>query len=153
MDCNGVFNVLTRGPFPSGSPQDAAQELLVEEHLERCHDCWRLAEAFRPAADLFHESIPPAESRDLPGYWGDATPPGVLVAQIARNATHGTRDRHRPQARQATAVSQAGHYLGMQQAPSAVESGKAPFSAQLVRVVTFVGLAIITSISVSWFLQ
>lgn len=82
MDCDQVFNTLTRGPFPSGNPDDA----LVEEHLETCIECWRLAEALRPADDIFQEAVPPAESRNLPGYWGDTTPPSVVMARISQRA-------------------------------------------------------------------
>lgn len=83
MDCDQVFNVLTRGPFPSGSPEDP----YVQHHLECCQSCWRIAEALRPAEHLFQEAVPPSESRDLPGYWGDSTPPGVTVARIAAEAS------------------------------------------------------------------
>jgi hypothetical protein len=67
IDCDRVFDVLTRGPFPSGSADDAA----VEAHLERCHECARLAAALRPAIELFEEAIGPDEGHDLPSYWGD----------------------------------------------------------------------------------
>lgn len=70
MDCDRVFVILTRGPFPTGEPWDEE----VEAHLESCSDCWRLAEALRPALEVFQEAVPPAEARDLPGYWGDARP-------------------------------------------------------------------------------
>ena len=72
MDCEQVFMILTRGPFPTGELWDED----VEAHLETCADCWRLAEALRPALEVFQEAVPPAESRDLPGYWGDARPAG-----------------------------------------------------------------------------
>ena len=83
MDCDQVFFVLTRGPFPSG----AAEDVAVEHHLERCTSCWQIAEALRPAGDLFQEAISPVESRDLPGYWGDTSPPGALLAQVSRSRT------------------------------------------------------------------
>ena len=70
MDCDQVFSILTRGPFPTGESWDEA----VETHLEKCASCWRLAEALRPAMEVFQEAVPAAESRDLPGYWGDARP-------------------------------------------------------------------------------
>ena len=82
MDCDQVFTILTRGPFPTGEPWDEQ----VEAHLENCSDCWRLAEALRPALELFQEAIPPAESRDLPGYWGDARPSCEAVADITTAA-------------------------------------------------------------------
>jgi hypothetical protein len=65
MNCDQVFDVLTRGPFPTGTPCDTQ----VEAHLRGCADCRRLAEALRPALELFQEAINPEESRDLPGYW------------------------------------------------------------------------------------
>jgi hypothetical protein len=74
MDCDRVFMILTRGPFPTGEPWDEQ----VEAHLESCADCWRLAEALRPALEVSQEAIPPEESRELPGYWGDARPASVL---------------------------------------------------------------------------
>jgi hypothetical protein len=76
MDCDQVFMILTRGPFPSGDPWDDE----VECHLETCADCWRLAEALRPAVEVFQEAVPPAEGRGLPGYRGDARPLAVVQA-------------------------------------------------------------------------
>lgn len=78
MDCDQVFVILTRGPFPTGEIWDEE----VEAHLETCADCWRLAEALRPALEVFQEAVPPAESRDLPGYWGDARPTGTVVSAV-----------------------------------------------------------------------
>lgn len=67
MNCDLVFEILTRGPFPSGDPTDAS----VEVHLARCHDCRRLAEALRPAVELFHETLSfEGETDSLPGYYG-----------------------------------------------------------------------------------
>ena len=82
MNCDQVFMILTRGPFPTGEPWDEQ----VEYHLETCADCWRLAEALRPALEVFQEAVPPAESRDLPGYWGDARPASTVVAQLSAAA-------------------------------------------------------------------
>jgi len=79
MECDQVFKILTRGPFPTGEPWDEQ----VEAHLEMCAECWRLAEALRPALEVVQEAIPPAESRCLPGYWGDARPTGVSVTGLA----------------------------------------------------------------------
>ena len=67
MNCDDVFNVLTRGPFPSGEASDSA----VEAHLAACHDCRQLAEALRPAVALFEEAMGVEEARVLPGYWGE----------------------------------------------------------------------------------
>lgn len=81
VDCDQVFDVLTRGPFPTGESSDFA----VERHLACCHECRSLAEALRPAIELFHETIEPEAGRDLPGYHGGLEPlssPG-LVQTIA----------------------------------------------------------------------
>lgn len=80
MDCDQVFMILTRGPFPTGEPWDED----VESHLETCADCWRLAEALRPALEIFQEAVPPSEGRDLPGYWGDARPSSAVVTALSR---------------------------------------------------------------------
>lgn len=81
MNCDQVFEVLTRGPFPTGTPCDAG----VEAHLTVCPECRRLAEALRPALELFQEAIGPEESRDLPGYWcavtSDSAQPAVSYAR------------------------------------------------------------------------
>jgi hypothetical protein len=79
MDCDQVFRILTRGPFPTGEAWDEQ----VEAHLECCADCWKLAEALRPALEVAQESIPPAEGRNLPGYWGDARPASIALANLA----------------------------------------------------------------------
>src|SRR3972149_1033392 len=83
MDCDQVFMILTRGPFPTGELWDEE----VEAHLETCADCWRLAEALRPALEVFQEAVPPAESRDLPGYWGDARPAADVFSELSKSAT------------------------------------------------------------------
>ncbi|HEY2761322.1 MAG TPA: hypothetical protein VGI75_11275 [Pirellulales bacterium] len=71
MNCDNVFAILTRGPFPTGGSRiDAA----VESHLRACADCQRLAEALRPNSGLIQESIGIDESRVLPGYWGGSLP-------------------------------------------------------------------------------
>ncbi|MBX3415448.1 MAG: hypothetical protein KF708_22380 [Pirellulales bacterium] len=67
MNCDRVFDILTRGPFPSGAPSDER----VERHLSNCPACRRLAAALQPAIELFEEAITPDEGRDLPAYWGD----------------------------------------------------------------------------------
>lgn len=102
MNCDQVFDVLTRGPFPTGDPSDHE----VERHLDRCYECARLAEALRPALDLIHESIPTEESRDLPGYWGEligspsslrgpADPAGITTGEggLATSISHRLRRR------------------------------------------------------------
>jgi len=81
MNCDQVFDILTRGPFPTGTACDTA----VEAHLSECPECHRLAEALRPALELFQEAVGPEESRDLPGYWcavaTDRKPPLVSYAE------------------------------------------------------------------------
>src|SRR4051794_8354711 len=64
MNCDDVFDILTRGPFPSGNASDAA----VESHLADCGECQRLAEALRPALELLTEAVPGGEGRHLPMY-------------------------------------------------------------------------------------
>ena len=66
LNCDQVFEVLTRGPFPSGAPEDEA----VERHLRACHECRQLAEALRPAVALFHEAVSADEALELPEYQG-----------------------------------------------------------------------------------
>lgn len=70
IQCDDVFDILTRGPFPAGLESDAA----VEHHLRCCHDCRQLAEALRPAVALFHECLSEDEADQLPEYHGRATP-------------------------------------------------------------------------------
>lgn len=82
LNCDQVFDVLTRGPFPTGDAIDAP----VERHLAGCHECRQLAEALRPAIELFHEAIEPEESRDLPGYHGSLAPSSGGLAQLVAEA-------------------------------------------------------------------
>lgn len=86
MNCDQVFDILTRGPFPTGNPSDD----LVERHLVACHPCRQLADALRPAVELFHEAIAIEESRLLPGYRGllfttqpQRLPPAINAANQA----------------------------------------------------------------------
>lgn len=65
MNCDYVFERLTRGPFPAGDSDDAA----VEKHLRACHDCRRLAHSLQPSVGLFHESM--TLSDGLPEYSGE----------------------------------------------------------------------------------
>ena len=62
MDCDQVFMILTRGPFPTGEPWDEQ----VEAHLESCSECWRLAEALRPAIEVFQEAVPRPKAGTCP---------------------------------------------------------------------------------------
>jgi hypothetical protein len=86
MNCDQVFEVLTRGPFPTGEPGDRD----VEHHLRACHDCRQLAEALRPAVALLHEAIAADGAMDLPGYQG-SLPDERLAKSAARK-----RNRHLP---------------------------------------------------------
>jgi len=76
ISCDEVFDVLTRGPFPTGQAQDE----YVDAHLAVCHECRQLAEALRPAVDLFQESMLENEKQPLPVYLGrfHATVPDVV---------------------------------------------------------------------------
>lgn len=98
MNCDHVFDVLTRGPFPTGAPDDAS----VERHLASCAECRRLAIALRPAVELFEEAVRPEESRGLPSYWGEVGEPQTatydatfttLEDEIAQAGTTGSARR------------------------------------------------------------
>ena len=87
VTCDQVFDVLTRGPFPSGNPDDDN----VQRHLDACHECRQLAEALRPAVALLHEALPAREAAELPSYGppdADAglceRADGALAARIRR---------------------------------------------------------------------
>jgi hypothetical protein len=86
MNCDQVFDILTRGPFPTGTSCD----MPVEMHLSECPECHRLAEALRPAVELFQEAVDPEESRDLPGYWcavaTERQSPALYVREVASPA-------------------------------------------------------------------
>ena len=66
LTCDQVFDVLTRGPFPSGDETDQP----VESHLRACHECRQLAEALQPAVYLLHESLSAKDCEELPRYQG-----------------------------------------------------------------------------------
>jgi hypothetical protein len=66
LTCDQVFDTLTRGPFPTGQPDDEA----VERHLAACYECRQLAQALLPAVALFHEAVDDDEALDLPTYQG-----------------------------------------------------------------------------------
>lgn len=73
LDCDDVFDRLTRGPFPSDAADDStADDEAVESHLFVCHECRELAEALRPAVKLMHEAYAdaPAHDESLPAYRG-----------------------------------------------------------------------------------
>jgi hypothetical protein len=66
LNCDQVFDVLTRGPFPTGEATDES----VEHHLRACHECRQLAEALRPAVAVLHEAVSAEQAMDLPEYQG-----------------------------------------------------------------------------------
>ena len=87
IHCDEVFDILTRGPFPTGAPSDG----IVEGHLNHCDACRQLAEALRPAIELLQEAIDPEESDSLPRYggaalarseWSDRTPSPLTTKQL-----------------------------------------------------------------------
>ncbi|HVX14238.1 MAG TPA: hypothetical protein VHC22_23835 [Pirellulales bacterium] len=91
IHCDEVFDILTRGPFPTGAPSDG----IVESHLNHCDTCRQLAEALRPAIELLQESIAPEESDGLPRYggssltrssWSDREPSPLSTKAVARPA-------------------------------------------------------------------
>lgn len=79
LDCDDVFDRLTRGPFPSGAADDDA----VESHICACHECRELAEALRPAVKLMHEAYADVgeHDRNLPVYQGSVSSPACSPAR------------------------------------------------------------------------
>lgn len=136
MNCDQVFNVLTRGPFPTGAPDDAE----VEGHLADCPSCWEFAEALRPAVDVFEEAVLPAESRDLPGYWGDSQTASQVVAELARRTTSPAMVRSRVPAPEMT------------YRPSYEHRGRITFR-DLLTVVGFVSMLTLGAIGFGWLIQ
>lgn len=124
MNCDLVFEILTRGPFPSGEPTDASVEL----HLSRCHDCRRLAEALRPAVELFHETLAYEEDGgSLPGYYGllseadEPQPTAVLAMAPWREAPAPRQALPAPLPRRwRNSLPQAGQLLGAMSLGAAV---------------------------------
>jgi hypothetical protein len=113
LNCDQVFDVLTRGPFPTGQPEDEA----VEQHLRACHECRRLAEALRPAVAVMHEAVAADQAIDLPEYQGSLPPTGparrrLSIARLARTtastpATARLASSRRGQPRQPQTISAA----------------------------------------------
>lgn len=87
MDCDRVFAVLTRGPFPTGCEEDRA----VEAHLAACRSCRRLAEALRPSGSDDSEPVAPEESATLPCY-GSAGRRGAALPLRRRNCSSRSSD-------------------------------------------------------------
>ncbi|MCA9247889.1 MAG: hypothetical protein KDA42_12255 [Planctomycetales bacterium] len=82
MNCDHVFSILTRGPFPSGDATDR----FVEAHLLHCESCRELAEALRPSPEYGPESVTNEESWELPVYWSQHGDP-VLTTSDGMTAT------------------------------------------------------------------
>lgn len=102
MDCDDVFDVLTRGPFPTGDRDDC----LVDRHLAECLSCRELAEALRPAVELFRESIEPSECAALPGYRGAAlVQSGIAIEVGVRQQLAAAERRPRGEKRHAAATA------------------------------------------------
>jgi hypothetical protein len=132
MDCEQVFMILTRGPFPTGESWDEQ----VEAHLESCADCCRLAEALRPALEVFQEAVPPAESRDLPGYWGDARPAAEVVAGLASSISKTAL---------APGVRRVSRPIPAEERNVATRE----FSVDILRAITLAGLVTATAVMIS----
>lgn len=96
VNCDQVFEVLTRGPFPTGEPTDEAVEL----HLAACHECRQMAEALRPAVALLHEAVSKEEALELPEYQGSLPEPDPFENDDVRSLRLGPRmlDRRPPRA-------------------------------------------------------
>lgn len=73
--CDDVFEVLTRGPFPTGEHET---DFPIERHLTVCHSCRELAEALRPATEMLSEQ--PADDADDSSDERDAWP--VYLAAV-----------------------------------------------------------------------
>lgn len=91
MNCDQTFDVLTRGPFPSG---DNSTDAAIESHLAACHECRQLAEALRPAVGLFHEAMDAQESLRLPGYSGELQSVEEGMLQTLTAPTASVRKQH-----------------------------------------------------------
>ncbi len=153
MDCDRVFIILTSGPFPTGADLDEH----VERHLSDCPECRSLSEALRPAPELFHESLTPSESRDLPIYHAmSMTSSGWLETSSSR--------KHPTQLLQATINRPVRPYRNTQQFNSAeysvkdrwinmVSSVEIGQQSDLTTVVTFVSLLALTMFSLGWIVQ
>ena len=136
MDCDQVFMILTRGPFPTGAPWDEQ----VEAHLETCGDCWRIAEALRPALEVFQEAVPPAESRGLPGYWGDARAASAAMSDLANGATR-------------TALKAGVRRLTRPVSDYQLHAASSEFSADMMRAVALAATITAAAISVALLLR
>lgn len=86
LDCDTVFDRLTRGPFPGDAANVSPEDAAVESHLQVCHECRQLAEALRPAVKLLHEAYAddvPAHD-PLPVYLSEPTSSPASLAPTVR---------------------------------------------------------------------
>jgi hypothetical protein len=93
LDCDTVFDRLTRGPFPGDATNISPEDAAVESHLQVCHECRQLAEALRPAVKLLHEAYADeVPSHDpLPVYLSEASTRSVSLAPTVREGNAAAR--------------------------------------------------------------
>ncbi|MGL4514077.1 MAG: hypothetical protein ACRCT8_13380 [Lacipirellulaceae bacterium] len=137
MDCDQVFAVLTRAPFPTESDLD----LQVEGHLSRCPSCGRLAEALRPAPDLFHEALTAEEGRSLPGYRSGVVSRTTASANIAPQGYVSTRVRNGAGTATRQRVSLGRRSLPYIPPQETLERGDAPWRGAMVVASFLIALA------------
>lgn len=149
MDCDQVFFVLTSGPFPSGSPHD----LQVEQHLGRCRACREIAEALRPAGDVFQEALPPAEAQGLPGYWG-STPTPALISQHVGRDSRGASSR--PKGSRSPELATPSRVRAMasrarQAEPLPIRQARSSAWQDLAQLAGFLTMVTTAAVGLSWF--
>lgn len=147
MDCDRVFNILTAGPFPTGSDFDEP----VEQHLSVCLACRSLSEALRPAPELFHESLTPSENCALPTYHAMSLTSSVRQEtssqqEMRSHSTPATALRHNRSGNQYRSFSKD-RWNNM---VSSVEVGQ---RSEITTVLTFISLLAITMYSLGWIVQ
>ncbi len=114
LSCERIFELLTRGPFPSGETSD----VQVIEHIDVCHECRELAEALRPVTDVLHESLLAADRVGLPCY----DPPSLSGACSETGSELAVSDMHR-RARQVESSALAGIMARVREASVASSNG------------------------------
>jgi len=86
--CDDVFDVLTRGPFPTGQHET---DMPIERHLTVCHSCRELAEALRPATEMLANGQAETTEEDfaLPVFLADDSTPShrCITDQTERPTT------------------------------------------------------------------
>lgn len=117
MNCDEVFAILTRGPFPSGDRHDR----FVEAHLQLCPDCQKLAEALRPNDEHRPEAVAPEDTVSLPGYWGG--PLHAVTRPIVSLAQSSGRTRPQPNKPPVRPAPQRGYRINLWQFTAAIALG------------------------------